>query len=138
MSKKDIQFSDQDSTFQFGSRLAEAMAISEDTVSSLVDKTGIPNSTIRSYLKGESIPSILQLRKLASGMEIKAGWFLGDDEGIICHKDDVSSMEKDLELLNSLFKYMAPAQRGRVLKRVLASVIRQMELIHNVSGDNDR
>ncbi|MBM7218800.1 helix-turn-helix transcriptional regulator, partial [Enterobacter hormaechei] len=112
-----------------------AMSLSEDTVSSLVDKTGIPNSTIRSYLKGESVPGIMQLRKIAAGMGIKAGWFLGDDEEFACPKDGISEIEKDLELLNNLFKYMAPVQRGRVLKRVLASVARQID--HNVDGDNN-
>ena len=135
MSKKDNQFFDQDNNFQFGTRLAEAMSLSEDTVSSLVDKTGIPNSTIRSYLKGQSVPAIMQLRKIAVGMGIKAGWFLGDDEEFASPKDGISEIEKDLELLNNLFKYMAPVQRGRVLKRVLASVARQID--RNVEGDNN-
>ena len=77
----------------------------------------------------------MQLRKIAVGMGIKAGWFLGDDEEFASPKDGISEIEKDLELLNNLFKYMAPVQRGRVLKRVLASVARQID--RNVEGDNN-
>jgi hypothetical protein len=38
---------------EFGRRHTDAMSATDDTVSSLVVKTGIPNSTIRSYLKGD-------------------------------------------------------------------------------------
>lgn len=113
------------------------MSASDDTVSSLVVKTGIPNSTIRSYLKGDSLPGILHLRKLAAGMGIKAGWLLGDENGQEAYRSDTDKLEKDLELLNSMFRYMTPGQRARVLKRVLNSVAGQLgkEIGEDREGD---
>ena len=106
---------------EFGQRHTDAMSATDDTVSSLVVKTGIPNSTIRSYLKGDSVPGILQLKKLAPGMGIKAGGLLGNEEGQPGLRSDAGAFEKDLELLNSMFRYMTLGQRARILKRVLNS-----------------
>lgn len=113
------------------------MSASDDTVSSLVVKTGIPNSTIRSYLKGDSLPGILQLRKLAAGMGIKPGWLLGDEDGSPSQEADSSALDKDLELLNSMFRYMTPGQRARVLKRVLNGVSSQLERQISESGEGE-
>lgn len=133
MPKKINQLCDQDPVFRFSSKLAEAMAITEDSVKTVVDKTGIPNSTIRSYLNGEIEPGIGPIIKIARGMGFKAGWFLGDEDDSLPPKEIISDAEKDLELLNDLFRYMKPAQRSRVLKRVLASVSRQLDHV----ADND-
>ena len=124
-------------SFEFGQRLSEAMSASDDTVSSLVVKTGIPNSTIRSYLKGDSLPGILQLRKLAAGMGIKPGWLLGDEDGKPSQEADSNALDKDLELLNSMFRYMTPGQRARVLKRVLNGVSAQLERQISESGEGE-
>lgn len=113
------------------------MSASDDTVSSLVVKTGIPNSTIRSYLKGDSLPGILQLKKLAAGMGIKPGWLLGDEDGKSSQEADSSALDKDLELLNSMFRYMTPGQRARVLKRVLNGVSAQLEKEIRESGEGE-
>lgn len=53
-------------------KLEEVMSVSDNTVSSLVVKKGIRNSTFRNYMEGDSAPGTLHLRKLASGMGIKA------------------------------------------------------------------
>lgn len=127
MSKKEKDLLEDMNSFEFGQRLTDAMSATDDTVSSLVVKTGIPNSTIRSYLKGDSVPGILQLKKLAAGMGIKAGWLIGDEDGQPVSRSDADALEKDLELLNSMFRYMTPGQRARILKRVLNSVSSQLD-----------
>ncbi|EOZ9374009.1 helix-turn-helix transcriptional regulator [Raoultella ornithinolytica] len=127
MSKSEKDLLEDMNAFEFGRRLTDAMSATDDTVSSLVVKTGIPNSTIRSYLKGDSVPGILQLKKLASGMGIKAGWLLGDEDGQPALRSDADALEKDLELLNSMFRYMTPGQRARILKRVLNSISGQLD-----------
>lgn len=127
MSKPEKDLLEDMNAFEFGRRLTDAMSATDDSVSSLVVKTGIPNSTIRSYLKGDSVPGILQLKKLATGMGIKAGWLLGDEDGQPALRTDADALEKDLELLNSMFRYMTPGQRARILKRVLNSISGQLD-----------
>ena len=60
-------------------------------------------------------------------MGIRAGWLLGDENGQGAYWSDTDALEKDLELLNSMFRYMTPGQRARVLKRVLNSVAGQLD-----------
>ncbi|EQB2482552.1 helix-turn-helix domain-containing protein [Klebsiella michiganensis] len=127
MTDKKDEFCDQDNEFNFGERIALAMAKSHDTISSLVEKTGIPDSTLRGYINKKSEPTgWSQLRKIIKETGVSASWFFGEG-GELESEPYVSSVEKDLELLNSLFKYMTPAQRRRVLKRVLASVAHQID-----------
>lgn len=127
MTDKKDEFCDQDNEFNFGERIALAMAKSHDTISSLVEKTGIPDSTLRGYINKKSEPTgWSQLRKIIKETGVSASWFFGEG-GELESEPHVSSVEKDLELLNSLFKYMTPAQRRRVLKRVLASVAHQID-----------
>jgi hypothetical protein len=54
-------------------------------------------------------------------MGIKAGGLLGDEDGQPALLSNAGALEKDLELLNSMFRYMTPGQRARILKRVLNS-----------------
>lgn len=133
MDKKD-DFCDQNSDIDLGARIALAMKKSHDTISSLVEKTGIPDSTLRGYLNRKSEPAgWVQIRKIIKETGVTASWFFGEssEQEHDTHVDDV---EKDLELLNNLFKYMTPVQRSRVLKRVLASISRQLD---GVTDDTD-
>lgn len=49
-------------------------------------------------------------------------WGFGDGDGKQSQEADSNALDKDLELLNSMFRYMTPGQRARVLKRVLNGV----------------
>ncbi|WP_220428037.1 helix-turn-helix domain-containing protein, partial [Klebsiella pneumoniae] len=91
-------------------------------------KCEIPYSTIRGYVAGDSIPSgIDQLQKIARSTGVSASWLLGEDANDFAAVPEPRSVEKDIELLNSLFRYMTPAQRASVLKRILASVSGQLD-----------
>lgn len=129
MTDKKDEFCDQDNEFNFGERIALAMAKSHDTISSLVEKTGIPDSTLRGYINKKSEPAgWSQLRKIIKETGVSASWFFGEREGAeLENEPHISSAENDLELLNSLFRYMTPMQRRRVLRRVLASVSHQID-----------
>ncbi|HBQ3196599.1 helix-turn-helix domain-containing protein [Klebsiella variicola] len=112
--------------FNFGERIALAMEQSQDTISSLVEKTGIPDSTLRGYLNKKSVPTgWTQIRKIIQETGVSASWFFGENQ----ESEDSSekSVAKDLELLNGLFRYMSPTQRGQILKRILDSLSEQLD-----------
>lgn len=112
--------------FNFGERIALAMEQSQDTISSLVEKTGIPDSTLRGYLNKKSVPTgWTQIRKIIQETGVSASWFFGESQ----ESEDSSekSVAKDLELLNGLFRYMSPTQRGQILKRILDSLSEQLD-----------
>lgn len=135
MTDKKDEFCDQDNEFSFGERIALAMEKSHDTISTLVEKTGIPDSTLRGYINKKSEPTgWSQLRKIIKETGVSASWFF-DEDAELETEPHISSVEKDLELLNSLFRYMTPVQRKRVLKRVLASVSHQLG--HTSEPDDD-
>ncbi|WP_220427715.1 helix-turn-helix domain-containing protein, partial [Klebsiella pneumoniae] len=105
---------------EFGKRLSQLLAMTGNSMKDLAQKCEIPYSTIRGYVAGDSIPSgIDQLQKIARSTGVSASWLLGEDANDFAAVPEPRSVEKDIELLNSLFRYMTPAQRASVLKRIL-------------------
>jgi transcriptional regulator with XRE-family HTH domain len=121
---------------EFGKRLSQLLAMTGNSMKDLAQKCEIPYSTIRGYVAGDSIPSgIDQLQKIARSTGVSASWLLGEDANDFAAVPEPRSVEKDIELLNSLFRYMTPTQRASVLKRILASVSGQLD--KDVSEDRE-
>lgn len=135
MTNKKVTDDATDSDFNFGERIALAMEQSKDTISSLVEKTGIPDSTLRGYINKKSVPTgWTQIRKIIKETGVSASWFFGEKQSD--EERAERSVAKDLELLNGLFRYMDPTQRGEVLKRILDSLSEQLNT--QIEKDKER
>ena len=60
-------------------RLVEAMKIRGMTSTELVEKTGIPNTTISYYRNGKTVPRSDNLYRIAEALNINEAWLLGYD-----------------------------------------------------------
>jgi transcriptional regulator with XRE-family HTH domain len=115
MVKKGSQLTEPADENMFGSRLSVAMEMSGYTKSSLARKSGLSEAAIRGYLKHESFPSILQLKKLAKATGVSAAWFLGE-EG---EWTEPAGVEDDIALLTMLFRHISEAQRHLVIMQAM-------------------
>ena len=70
-------------------------------------------------------------------MRISSSLGIWDGDGNQSQETDSNALDKDLELLNSMFRYMTPGQRARVLKCVLNGVFAQLEREINASGEGE-
>lgn len=60
-------------------RLVEAMKIRGMTSTELVEKTGIPNTTISYYRNGKTVPRADNLYRIAEALNVSEAWLLGYD-----------------------------------------------------------
>ncbi|HFH2546551.1 TPA: helix-turn-helix domain-containing protein [Klebsiella aerogenes] len=113
---------------EFGNRLSQLLAMTGNSMKDLARKCEIPYSTIRGYVAGDSLPNgIDQLQKISRSTGVSVSWLLGEEEGTRAAVPEAPNVDKDIELMNSLFRYMTPTQRANILKRILASVSGQLE-----------
>lgn len=79
----------------FSKRLKQAIQISNMKQSELVSKTGIPKSSISSYLSGKYIPKQTNIYKLANALNVNPVWLMGKDL-------EISEQSNNLNLNNIL------------------------------------
>lgn len=60
-------------------RLVEAMDIRGMSSTELVEKTGIPNTTISYYRNGKTVPRADNLYRIAQALDVSEAWLLGYD-----------------------------------------------------------
>lgn len=60
-------------------RLTQAMEVRGLRATDLVEKTGIPKTTISYYMSGTTVPRADKLYKLAQALNISEAWLLGYD-----------------------------------------------------------
>ena len=79
----------------FSKRLKQAIQISNMKQSELVSKTGIPKSSISSYLSGKYIPKQTNIYKLANALNVNPVWLMGKEL-------EISEQSNNLNLTNIL------------------------------------
>lgn len=77
----------------FSNRLKEAIQSKNMKQSELVSKTGIPKSSISSYLSGKYVPKQTNIYKLANALNVEPAWLMGTEN---------KTFEQDLKLNNIL------------------------------------
>ncbi|HDS2561245.1 helix-turn-helix domain-containing protein [Klebsiella aerogenes] len=122
----------------FSRRSSQLLTVTGSSTKDLARKCEIPYSTIRGYVAGDSLPNgIDQLQKISRSTRVSISWFLGEEEGTRAAVPEVPNVDKDIELMNSLFRYMTPAQRANILKRILASVSGQLDKCSEEGTEGD-
>ncbi|HBM2994900.1 MULTISPECIES: helix-turn-helix domain-containing protein [Klebsiella] len=112
---------------EFSTRLAELLARTGDSMRDLAQKSGIPYSTIRGYIAGDSLPTgIEQLHKIARVTGVQPAWLLGGDVEPSTRDMRVT---KELKLLVTLAEHLSDVQRGILLKQTLAALIDETDYV---------
>lgn len=85
---------------KFSERLKQAIQTNNMKQSELVSKTGIPKSSISSYLSGKYIPKQTNIYKLADVLKVSPVWLMGKEAKTIEQSDNQSLKDilKDTQL----------------------------------------
>lgn len=124
MAKEEVRKMDVDHKSRFKERLAEV--IQGDSNSSFARKCGVTETTIRKYLNGSAYPRASTLQKISQVTGKSIAWLLGEESDLKVRANETSGVvegvQKDTELLVSLFQFLPVEQRSDLLKRVLKEV----------------
>lgn len=124
MAKEEVRKMDVDHKSRFKERLAEV--IQGDSNSSFARKCGVTETTIRKYLSGSAYPRASTLQKISQVTGKSIAWLLGEESDLKVRANETSGVvegvQKDTELLVSLFQFLPIEQRSDLLKRVLKEV----------------
>ena len=124
MAKEEVRKMDIDHKSRFKERLAEV--IQGDSNSSFARKCGVTETTIRKYLNGGAYPRASTLQKISQVTGRSISWLLGEELELKVRENQmpetIDGVQKDTELLVSLFQFLPIEQRSEVLKRVLKEV----------------
>ena len=87
---------------KFSERLKQAIQTNNMKQSELVSKTGIPKSSISSYLSGKYIPKQTNIYKLADVLKVSPAWLMGKETKTIEQSGNQSLKDilKDTQLEN--------------------------------------
>ncbi|PKB91565.1 hypothetical protein A8A01_00190 [Ewingella americana] len=110
---------------EFSQKLKEVMDTTGYSMKDLAQKCGVPYSTIRGYLVGESLPAgIEQIQKISKATGVSISWLVGENTEN-CNPADYS--KRQLELLLSLAGHLSDMQRSVILKQMLILLIKHTD-----------
>ncbi|MBM6483482.1 helix-turn-helix domain-containing protein [Klebsiella pneumoniae] len=118
MNKKTESIFTEDLKNLFRQRLQEAM--NGESNLSFAQKCGLSDSLIGRYLRGETLPTLLQLKKIADASGLPVGWFAGeDDETDGVHESHISAgMDADelTKWWGIIFDSLNPLEKQLIIK----------------------
>ena len=90
---------------EFLERFKELLDENQLTISDVAVRTGLPRSTVSSYINRKSSPSILQLKALASLFDVSVDYLIGrtesDERQIDFYKNAFYTSSEEQELIKA-------------------------------------
>ena len=108
---------------EFIERFKELLNENQLTISDVSVKTGLPRSTVSSYINRKSSPSVLQLKSLANLFGCSIDYLVGrdDDYQIVSSGQSTDqTLSKDEKTMLDAFRTLGPFEREAILIQIKA------------------